>query len=750
VGSQGTQGVQGRQGTQGLAGTGTQGTQGVQGTAGPIAGSDTQLIFNNAGSPAGTIGLTYSHATGILTGTTASINYLQVSPSSENYYDSLNPLKFAGNRDRVVVTKRYSDSPAGHNSIIVVSDGSGDIDFNQIITPGVYVIDPQADALAFTQNLSQNYCGSGINSDCTPDQIALYDLDGDNRVDGRDLGIAQGRYASTDVINHPGYIAVPDSFTVWSLENTWFNNSIGATNDNKPARVIHQLAYKLQQNQTGATYAGFTATYEKYVRQGVKYKDQFTGVEGITLIWSSWTQDASGSGGEGTQGIQGVQGSQGIQGIQGVEGSQGTQGIQGVVGSQGTQGTQGVVGSQGTQGIQGRQGTQGTQGVVGSQGTQGTQGVVGSQGSQGVQGRQGTQGTQGVVGSQGTQGTQGVVGSQGSQGVQGVVGSQGSQGVQGRQGTQGTQGVAGSGSQGTQGVQGVQGIAGSGSQGTQGVQGRQGTQGLAGTGSQGTQGVQGIPGTASGQGTQGVQGIQGTQGLAGSGSQGTQGVQGRQGTQGVVGSGSQGTQGTQGIQGRQGTQGVAGSGSQGLQGIQGTAGGGGGTTQIPDLRPLGVTGDIIVSKGGGWTTAPANTVSMPVPNFASILSNIGGVTSWSVWSSDGVGPPINTSNLTLPRVLGDGTFLVMNQLLRQDALVSEGFVINAIPLYEMNIRQGVGFTYPSGTVNHSDQNGNVTNYKWSNYMNKSTPYLHQGWAIKLSGVTSGGASGLGGSGLGGL
>ena len=708
VGSQGSQGVQGVQGTQGLEGTGSQGIQGIQGTAGPIAGSDTQLIFNNAGSPAGTIGLTYSHATGILTGTTASINYLQVSPSSEDYYDSLNPLKFAGNRDRVVVTKRYSDSPAGHNSIIVVSDGSGDIDFNQIITPGVYVIDPQADALAFTQNLSQNYCGNGINPDCTPDQIALYDLNGDDRVDGTDLGIAQGRYASTDVINHPGYIAVPDSFTVWSLENTWFNNSIGATNDNKPARVIHQVAYKLEQYQTGATYAGFTATYEKYVRQGVKYKDQFTGVEGITLIWSSWTQDASGSGGEGTQGIQGVQGSQGIQGIQGVEGSQGTQG------------TQGVVGSQGTQGIQGRQGTQGTQGVVGSQGTQGTQGVVGSQGSQGVQGCQGTQGTQGVVGSQGTQGTQG------------VVGSQGSQGVQGRQGTQGTQGVAGSGSQGTQGVQGVQGIAGSGSQGTQGVQGRQGTQGLAGTGSQGTQGIQGIPGTASGQGTQGVQGIQGTQGLAGSGSQGTQGVQGRQGTQGIVGSGSQGTQGTQGIQGRQGTQGLAGNGSQGAQGVQGTAGGGGGNPQIPDLRPFGVTADIIAMRDGGWTAAKPNTISMPLPNLGSILSSIGGVTCWAVLGND------------LPRTLGDGTFLVQNMAYSDigDFLGGGpgsyfGVANNDGALFQFTVKQGVGLTYPSGTFIQD-----TTSRNWSTF--NTVSYYHTGWAIKLNGVTSGGVGGGGG------
>ena len=162
-----------------------------------------------------------------------------------------------------------------------------------------------------------------------------------------------------------------------------------------------------------------------------------------------------------------------------------------------------------------------------------------------------------------------------------------------------------------------------------------------------------------------------------------------------------------------------------------------GSSAITSLTPTGITADIIAMKNSGWTIVKPNSISMPLPNLGAIATSIGGVTSWSVWSSTSV-------NTTLPRTLGDGTFLVMNQLLSQDDLVSTGFVISQTPLYEMNIRQGVGLTYPSGTVRHVDQTGTVVNYNWSNYINQSTAYLHQGWAIKLSGITSGGAAGGGG------
>ena len=281
------------------------------------------------------------------------------------------------------------------------------------------------------------------------------------------------------------------------------------------------------------------------------------------------------------QGLQGIQGSQGLQGLQGTQAAQGTTGQQGIRGAQGIQGLQGI-GAAGVQGVQGRQGIQGIQGVQGTQGRQGNQGRQGRQGTQGTTGNQGIQGISGAQGNQASQGIQGIQGIQGRQGTQGIQGRQGYQGIQGVQGIQGNQGLQGiqgnTGTQGQQGIQSIQGIQGAGAQGVQGVQGDFGPQGRQGIqGPQGLQGIQGFQGLQGIQGNQGIQGIQGLQGNNGNdgaqGIQGIQGIQGRQGIQGDNGVGSQGIQGIQGllgIQGPDGTQGVQG--IQGIQGIQGVLG----------------------------------------------------------------------------------------------------------------------------------------------------------------------------------
>jgi hypothetical protein len=183
--------------------------------------------------------------------------------------------------------------------------------------------------------------------------------------------------------------------------------------------------------------------------------------------------------------------------------------------------------------------------------------------------------------------------------------------------------------------------------------------------------------------------------------------------------------------------------------------GAGGSTYIGDLGPKGVTADIIAMKNGGWTLTKPNTISMPLPVLP-FTSQIGGVTYWSC------------NGNSLPVTLGDGTFLVYN-MAYQDlntaasgllsfngyvfAVDNTGFGTDSLgnsvygPLFEMSIRQGVGVTYPSGIFYNASGSRN-----WGTLVGSSkdtgsgtvNTRIHTGWAIKLSGVTSGGLGGGGG------
>jgi hypothetical protein len=176
--------------------------------------------------------------------------------------------------------------------------------------------------------------------------------------------------------------------------------------------------------------------------------------------------------------------------------------------------------------------------------------------------------------------------------------------------------------------------------------------------------------------------------------------------------------------------------------IASTASGSGGSTFIPDLRPLGVTADIIAMRNGGWTLAKPNTISMPLPVVASIQSFIGGITSWST----------RGDNLTAGVCLGSGTFLVFNSCFQDINHISGVLGVNSTYFSKVNgagespmefgIRQGVGITYPSGSFTTNGQDTKNWSGASPNYL--TNVYYHEGWAIRLSGVTTGGVDGGGG------
>jgi hypothetical protein len=70
-GAQGIQGIQGAQGTQGIQGA--QGRQGAQGITGPIAGSDTQVTFNDGGVASGSANFLFNKSSNTVTANIVSL-----------------------------------------------------------------------------------------------------------------------------------------------------------------------------------------------------------------------------------------------------------------------------------------------------------------------------------------------------------------------------------------------------------------------------------------------------------------------------------------------------------------------------------------------------------------------------------------------------------------------------------------------------------------------------------------------------
>jgi len=513
-GFDGRRGLSGSTGQTGITGTtgstGATGSRGTTGTTGPVGGSINELIFNIGGQAAGTTGFTFDKNTLILHGTSAYINYIQVNGftgPTNSYYDKFNPKNAPAvfGRDKVVVNKNYSDSPAGHFSRYALNESGGvDFDLNRLYTPGVYVINPKNKILDAVNLISANFCNTPGTPACTQQQLAEFDGNGDGVVNGADIGIYLGDIGSsssdTYLINYPTTINKPSGINTGSvicIENTWFEYPFtsGETGDNKPYRVIYQVAYELEDDQTKATTQGFTPSYNKFVRQGIVGKNNNTGEEygGTGITWSAWTQDVGTPGSNGTTGATGSVGTTGFTGTTGSTGFTGSTGSTGITGTTGTTGftgttgTTGSTGSQGTTGISGSTGLTGTtgeRGLGGFDGRRGSTGITGSTGSTGSTGFKGTTGSTGSTGNRGSTGTTGSTGSTGSQGTTGSTGSNGNRGSTGTTGSTGTSGDRGStGSTGSTGSRGSTGLTGNtGERGPGGFDGRRGSTG-SGSGS---------------------------------------------------------------------------------------------------------------------------------------------------------------------------------------------------------------------------------------------------------------------------
>ena len=268
---------------------------------------------------------------------------------------------------------------------------------------------------------------------------------------------------------------------------------------------------------TSISVKGNIPTVANLPTTAVKGDMWFTSVDGNGWVSNGpglWTDIGSMTGPEGPQGPVGpgsvVAGPQGDIGIQGPAGVDGEDGLQGNIGNTGLTGLTGDVGSQGIQGLQGLQGIQGIQGAQGDAGVDGTslylKGSVASfsnlptgqavgdlyitldtddgwvsDGANNwdnvgpIQGPEGQAGTPGIDGTQGIQGIQGPIGLTGADGIQGVIGVDGPEGPEGPEGPAGQDSVVA----GPAGQDSV--VAGPG--GPPGSAGADGTKWFTGTGS---------------------------------------------------------------------------------------------------------------------------------------------------------------------------------------------------------------------------------------------------------------------------
>ena len=270
-------------------------------------------------------------------------------------------------------------------------------------------------------------------------------------------------------------------------------------------------------------------------------------------------------------------------------------------------------------------------------------------------------------------------------GYTGSVGSTGGTGYTGSAGTSGSVGYTGSSGTGT---------------------GYTGSSGAGYTGSAGTSGSLGYTGSAGFTGSVGYTGSQGSQGAVGyTGSIGSVGYTGSQGIQGTVGySGSIGSQGTVGYSGSQGVIGYAGSlgytGSQGTVGYAGSQGviGYSGSQGIQGV--VGYTGSLGIGYAGssgyvGSSGSVGYTGSIGIGYTGSAGSGTGGFAN---------GQSIQVANLTISGTLFDNanTYGAANTVLTSNGA---GGVYWAAPTGGTG--SGSGYTGSQGFVGYTGSSGST-------------------------------------------
>jgi len=473
---------------------GASGSTGLTGATGPVAGANTQVLYNNSGAAAGATGLVYIVASGnVGIGTITAGSRLTVSGSSTTTDQTMLVRGGAPNQSGPVFEV---ENNLGSTLFVVSGSTAGNVGVGTGSPSAKFeVVGVSGSLFSVTDSLS-----GSLFSVNTISGLPILEVFSDNTL-------VAGAYNTNALVVTGSRVGVGVSAPNVAFEVSGAIRLRGSTSGYvglQPAAAAGSTTYTLP-SADGSS--GFVLS---------------TNASGV-LSWASPGAGATGptgaTGAQGVQGASGATGTQGTTGNTGATGAQGTTGNTGATGSTGPQGSQGVQGASGATGSQGTTGNTGATGSTGPQGTTGNTGATGAQGTQGIQGASGSTGLTGATGSQGTTGNTGATGAQGTTGNTGATGAQGTTGNTGATGAQGTTGNTGAtGAQGTTGNTGATGAQGTtGNTGVTGAQGTTGNTGATGTaGATGSQGTTGNTGATGAQGTTGNTGATGVQGASGS------------------------------------------------------------------------------------------------------------------------------------------------------------------------------------------------------------------------------------------
>jgi hypothetical protein len=129
VGETGATGVVGETGATGVVGeTGATGVVGETGATGPVAGTDGQIIFNNAGAAGATSNMTYSTGTAITTFSGVLVDNTLKVGNAINYVDS-GSIVIGGDKDgflQGVLVQNICGGPNASANVVCVNDSLGE------------------------------------------------------------------------------------------------------------------------------------------------------------------------------------------------------------------------------------------------------------------------------------------------------------------------------------------------------------------------------------------------------------------------------------------------------------------------------------------------------------------------------------------------------------------------------------------------------------------------------------------------